>query len=426
MYVVRGIVAVLMAVGLIGCTESKTTSPAKVEAKATTQRIATTNPSTRSVATTARINPQPASVKEYIDNTAAIRAAYSKPSFEWPKPTLDPSVELREIGKLPPVTYPADNPYTEEKEELGRKLFFDPRLSGSGQIACASCHDPDLAWADGRTVSFGHDRTPLKRNAPSILFAAYLKPLFWDGRAATLEEQFQTPVAAHDEMNGNAEEIEKRLDAVPEYKAAFKSVFNADKPTLNDAAKAVATFERKLGTLVGRSDFDKFVGGRTDALSDAAVRGLHIYRTSARCMNCHNGPEFTDGKFHDLGLSYYGRKFQDLGRYEETHDPRDVGRFRTPTLRDIGRTGPYMHNGLFNLPGVINMYNAGMVSLRPTTQQKSDPLFPKQKSPLLKRLGLGTLEREDLQAFLESLDEPKLRVRPPTLPAAASETSKND
>lgn len=316
------------------------------------------------------------------------------------------------------VDNPKDNPYSKEKDALGYRLFFDPRLSGSGQIACASCHDPDLAWADGRTTSFGHDRAQLHRNAPGILLSGYAKSLFWDGRASNLEDQFLSPIVAHDEMSGDVEAIEKRLGAIPEYQQLFKDAFGPSaSPTIENAAKAVATFERGLSKLAGRSDFDHFLKGKTDALSDSAVRGLDLFRTTARCMNCHSGPIFSDNQFHDLGLSYYGRKFQDLGRYNVTKIPSDVGRFRTPTLRDIGRTRPYMHNGLFDLDGVINMYNAGMPTLVPRTEaQKSDPMFPKQKDPLLHPLGLNAQDRADLKAFLLSLDEPPLRIRPPQLP----------
>ena len=150
-------------------------------------------------------------------------------------------------------------------------------------------------------------------------------------------------------------------------------------------------------------------------MSDAAIRGMDLFRRDARCMNCHHGPLFSDGQFHDVGLSYYGRKYEDLGRYNVTGDPADVGRFRTPTLRDVTATGPLMHNGLFQLPGVLNMYNAGMPTLKRKEHQQDDELFP-TKSPHLKPLGLNKQDLSDLAAFLSTLEEPKLRVRPPELP----------
>ena len=145
-------------------------------------------------------------------------------------------------------------------------------------------------------------------------------------------------------------------------------------------------------------------------------RILKLFRTKARCVNCHHGPGFTDHGFHDVGLSYYGRKFEDLGRYRVTKDPADVGRFKTPSLRNVARTGPYMHNGLFDLPGLVNMYSAGMAVLQPKPEQRDDPLFPK-KSPLLQKLDLGEGEKGDLIAFLEALSDRRRRVMAPELPA---------
>jgi cytochrome c peroxidase len=353
--------------------------------------------------------------EEYRDLAAKLREAYSKPTAEWPAATLDPGVDAKELGRRPPVPFPPDNPFTKEKALLGRSLFFDPRLSGSGQIACASCHDPDLGWADGRTVAFGHDRQPLKRNAPALTNAAFNAPYFWDGRAPTLEAQVLEPIAAPSEMAGTGEDVVTRLSAVPDYRKMFASAFGSEEVTMPRVAQAVATFERTL--VAGRSRFDIFLAGRKDALSDEAVRGLHLFRTDARCMNCHHGPNFTDGQFHDLGLSFYGRTLQDLGRHEVTKRPEDVGRFKTPSLRNVGRTAPYMHNGLFELQGVLNLYNAGMPTLRRRPEQKDDPLFP-SKSPLLKPLGLNRQDLADLKAFMESLTEPRSRIRPKVPPGA--------
>jgi cytochrome c peroxidase len=159
--------------------------------------------------------------------------------------------------------------------------------------------------------------------------------------------------------------------------------------------------------------------GDAKALSDEAIRGLDVFRGAGRCMNCHHGPTFSDGQYHDLGLSYYGRELEDLGRYKISDQAEDVGRFRTPSLRNIGATGPYMHNGLFELSGVLNAYNAGMATLRRKPEQAGDPLFP-TKSPRLRPLGLNKQDLADLRAFLESLTEPKLRVRAPELPGLAA------
>lgn len=347
---------------------------------------------------------------EYTRLAAELRAAYAKPSAQWPKPNVDPDVKFVELGVVPASVFPATNPFSKEKAELGKLLFFDPRLSGSGQIACASCHDPDLGWADGRTTSFGHSRTSLRRNAPSTLNISHATRLFWDGRAASLEEQATAVVLNQDEMRNDAATAAARLRKIPAYPALFKSAFGDDTISLERAARAIATFER---TIVSRPNkFDAFLKGRNDALSDSAVRGLHLFRTAARCVNCHLGPTLSDNLFHNDNLTYYGRKFEDLGRYAVTKVPADIGRFKTPSLRNISRTGPYMHNGLFpHLEGVLRAYNAGMGVIRRKPEQKDDPLFP-QKSPHLRSLGLNEHDLADLRAFLESLAEVPLRVRP--------------
>lgn len=353
---------------------------------------------------------------EYQRLAAQLRVAYARPASEWPAATIDAGVAYVELGPVPAPVFPAGNPHSKAKEELGRLLFFDPRLSGSGEMACASCHDPDLAWADGRTTSFGHARTMLRRNAPTILNVAHSARLFWDGRADSLEQQAMDVVLNQDEMRHDAKGVAERLRRVPGYRRLFQEAFGDDTPTLEHAAQAIATFER---TVVSRPNkFDQFARGRSDALSDAALRGLHLFRTDARCANCHHGPTFTDGRFHNENVTYYGRKFEDLGRYQVTQDAADVGRFKTPSLRNIARTGPYMHNGLFpHLEGVLRAYNAGMGVIRRKPEQAGDPLFP-TKSPHLRPLGLNDHDLADLRAFLESLTEQPLRVRPDLPPDA--------
>jgi cytochrome c peroxidase len=211
-----------------------------------------------------------------------------------------------------------------------------------------------------------------------------------------------------------ADVVTQTLAAQPGYRAAFAKAFDGDeKISMARVAQAIATFERAI--VSRRSDFDRFLKGEHDAMSDAAVRGLHLFRTDARCANCHMGPTLSDEQFHDLGPSYYGREFQDLGRYEVTKDPKDVGKFKTPSRRNVTRSAPYMHNGLFDLMGVLRAYNAGMATLQRKPEQANDPLFP-TKSPHLRPLGLNANDLSDLRAFLESLEETRLRIRPPELP----------
>jgi cytochrome c peroxidase len=217
------------------------------------------------------------------------------------------------------------------------------------------------------------------------------------------------------EMANDPAEVVATVASSKGYRERFSTAFGSKDVAMERILQALAAFERTLVS-DGSSDFDRFLAGQPDALSDEAVRGLHLFRTKARCLNCHNGPLFSDEQFHNLGLTYYGRELEDLGRYNVTRDPADVGRFRTPSLRNLGRTGPYMHNGLFELDGVINMYSAGMPTITPKEEQREDPLFP-VKSPLLQRLDLAPDERADLKAFLLSLTERKRRIRAPELPA---------
>lgn len=346
---------------------------------------------------------------------AELRAAYTKPATEWPAPTVDDSVKPHyvELGLLPPVPFPTNNVYSAAKAALGKQLFFDPRLSGSLQIACASCHDPDLGWTDGRTVSFGHSRKELKRNAPTLNNVGHQGSFFWDGRSPTLEAQIAAVLANEDEMRSSQEHLQQTIGRLSAYTNAFQEVFGSAEPTVPAASRAMATFVRTITSQT--SPYDAFLRGNTNALDDAALRGLHLFRTAARCANCHHGPNLTDDRFHNIGLSYYGRKLEDLGRYRVTGEAADVGAFRTPSLRNLERTAPYMHNGLFDLDGVLNLYNAGMPTLRRKESQKDDPLFP-TKSHLLQPLGLNRQEIADLKAFLESLTESRIRVRPPVLP----------
>lgn len=346
--------------------------------------------------------------QQLAEQAAELRQVYSKPPNEWPAANVDRGVTFAEIGLLPEVEHPKDNPYSKEKAELGRKLFFDPRLSGSKQFACVSCHNPELGWTDGITASFGHDRQENPRNSMPIMNSAFRTHMFWDGRGTTLEDQVTGPLFATNEMHAEPEEVVKSVSAVKAYRESFKQIFNTDEIEIQHIAKAIACFERTI--VGGRSKFDSFMKGKPDALSDSAIRGLHLFRTKARCINCHSGPNFTDEGFHNNGLHGYGRKHQDLGRYEVTKKAEDVGKFATPSLRNVERTEPYMHHGLFEIDAVLTMYNAGGFHPKPTPAQKDDPLFPKT-SPLLKPLNLSKQEIADLQAFLFSLTEPKQRMK---------------
>ena len=349
---------------------------------------------------------------ERAEAVRQLREVYRREPAAWPSPHVDPGIEWREIGLLPPVEHPESNPFNATKVELGRLLFFDRRLSADGKMACVSCHEPNLGWADGRPVSQPHGRSP-DRNTPTIRNVAFQKNLFWDGRAGSLEQQVEDALTNPEEMAADRNDVVRMLGSSPGYRKLFDEAFSGRPITFAAVVEAVACFERTI--VSGRSRFDRFVLGDEAALSDDEILGLDLFRREARCMNCHHGPTFSDGRFHDLGLSFYGRSNEDLGRHAVTCEASDKGRFRTPTLRDVTHTTPLMHTGMFELSGVLNMYNAGMVTLKRQPYQRDDPLFP-VKSPHLKPLGLNRQDLADLAAFLGALEEPRQRVFPPELP----------
>ncbi|TDW51885.1 cytochrome c peroxidase [Flavobacterium sp. 270] len=356
---------------------------------------------------------------EYID-IQELRKVYSSgdPSL-WPAAALNERIDkskFQDIGILPAVPYPAYNPYSKEKESLGKILFFDPRLSLSGQIACASCHNPELGWTDNLTRSFGHDRQTGKRNSMTILNAAYAKTLFWDGRASSLEDQAQFPIGDPLEMNEKLTIAVDKIAQVKGYKTLFEAAFGDKKISLERIQYAIATFERSINS--PKSKFDQFISGKSDAYTDSQVKGLHLFRTKAQCINCHNTPYFSDNQFHNDGQTLFGTKNEDFGRYNVTKDVADIGKFRTPTLREAVNTKPWMHHGHFpSLLDVVELYNLG----NPSPIQKKylgtarDSLIPKA-DPMLRKLNLNKEEINDLLAFIETLSTPTRRIIYPTLP----------
>lgn len=343
-----------------------------------------------------------------------LRSLYEKEPALWPKPTVDDGVVHRELGVLPksPVNIFADS--VKGMAVLGKNLFFDPRLSGSNQISCSSCHAPDMHWTDGREVSVGNDHHPNKRNAMSLENVWAVEHLFWDGRANSLEDQANSPISSEIEMHQDLGKLPKKLKKIKGYNSLFTEAYGDKTITLERITHALATYQR--GIMSRKTPFDLFMEGKYDRLTDQQIEGLHLFRTKARCINCHNGPFLTDGKFHNEGLTYYGRKYEDLGRYHITKDPQDVGKFRTPSLRNVMQTGPWFHNGLFsNMEGVLNMYNVGMPRVKRKASQIDDPLFP-ETDPLLKPLGLSKKEKEAIIAFMESLSSVTWKDRAPVLP----------
>jgi cytochrome c peroxidase len=280
---------------------------------------------------------------------------------------------------------PEDNPLTPEKIELGRRLFFDKLLSVDRSIACVSCHKPELAFSDGLSVAVGVGGRKGTRNAPAIINRAYGRSFFWDGRAQTLEEQVLRPIQDPVEMRLTLDELTARLRADARYADAFRRAFG-DGVSATNVARALASFVRTLRS--GGSPFDRFQNGEQMALSVEARRGLELFRGKANCVACHAGPNLSDEQFHNTGVSW-GKG--DLGRYAVTGKEKDRGAFKTPTLREIARTAPYMHDGsIATLEEVIEYYNRG---------GNPNPYLDSELRPLR----LTVEDRQALVVFLRTL-----------------------
>jgi cytochrome c peroxidase len=293
---------------------------------------------------------------------------------------------------------PRNNPLTPEKVALGQMLFFDPRLSGSGAISCATCHNPSLGWSDAQATGLGHMGGRLRRHTPTILNVAYGEPYFWDGRAATLEDQAKGPLTSAAEMNMPAEQAVKRILSLPQYVTAFEYAFPGKQISVDTIAAAIASYER---TVVSTSaPFDKWVAGDESAISDSAKRGFVLFNGKANCAVCHSGWRMTDDGFHDIGIDG-----TDRGRAEVAPGIVQLEHaFKTPTLRNITQRAPYMHDGsVATLSAVIDHYDHGFVN-RPSLDTQ------------MHRLGLTPQEKVDLLAFLDTLTSVDAPAVVPVLP----------
>jgi len=306
-------------------------------------------------------------------------------------------VEIQAPLGLPPVPIPPNNKPTADTIALGRKLYYDPLLSLDGSIACATCHSPTHGFTDAMPVSTGFSGQLGKRNAPTVLNAAYQPVQFWDGRAPSLELQAAGPIANPIEMNQSHEACVGKLGANPEYPKLFQQAFGPGAITIGKVEMAIASFERTV--ISGNSPFDRYqYGGNKTAMKPAAIRGLALFKDPAKtnCVKCHTMENsyalFADGKYHNLGVGVNSEgEMTDLGRYGESKKESDKGAFRTPTLRNVAITGPYMHDGsLKTLRRVVDFYVGG---------GNSNPQLDKD----IKELRLTGQERDDLVAFLEAL-----------------------
>jgi cytochrome c peroxidase len=358
-----------------------------------------------------------------------VRAADSTPnssSFEIQMPRGIP----RELWSY---FIPSDNPMTFAKVELGRDLFFDTRLSADGSVSCASCHDPQRAFTDGKKVAEGVGARRGVRNSPTLLNAMFSTEQFWDGRAATLEDQAKMPLTNPDEMgNRSLGDVAAKIAAMPEYNRAFQQVFNGP-VTIDGFAKAVAAYERTL--ISGDTPLDRYLGGDLNALSDSARSGLALFRGKARCGICHafnqnfsafsNFPFLTDGNYRNTGVAVNLTGFNalarqamtaardetgngirelatheragELGRFVISGNTLDIGAFRTPSLRNVALTAPYFHDGSApTLEDVVRFYVKG---------GNENPNRDWQLEPV----SLTETEQRDLVEFLKALTSDEAR-----------------
>lgn len=343
-----------------------------------------------------KITPRTGSLAIMLAMTVVWGAALAQKSGqEAPKPPLG----------LPPLFWPEENPYTPEKEDLGRLLYFDPRLSSDSSVSCASCHDPKKAFGDGAAVATGIAGQKGNRSAPTVINRVYSGLQFWDGRAPSLEEQAKGPIANPIEMTSHKDPTAAhnacvdRLRKVPGYVQRFKEAFGTAEFTIDHIAQAIATFERTV--LSGNAPFDRYRAGDQSALSAEQVRGLEVFFKKSACDACHIGFNFTDGSFANIGIGM-DKPNPDLGRFRISGKEEDKGAFKTPTLREVANTAPYMHDGSFKtLEEVVEHYNKGGIK-NPHLHQRMKPL------------NLTEQDKKDLIAFLKALSgEGWQHVQPP-------------
>jgi len=296
------------------------------------------------------------------------------------------------------IPYMPDNEYTKERELLGKNLFFDPRLSGSNAISCASCHNPSFAWGDGLPKGVGHGHKELGRKTPTILNLAWTEKMMWDGRLSHLEGQALGPIGSEAEMNMVMDNLAKKVADISGYKALFEKAYPKQEITNDLIAKALAVYER--GVVSGKAPFDQWIEGNEAAITDEAKKGFVLFNTKANCAACHSGWRFTDDSFQDIGV-----KDGDIGRGKFLKMSSQQHAFKTPGLRNVTHRGPYMHAGSEKtLSDVVEFYNRGGDAKR------------ESQASTVKPLGLSDEEKKQLVTFLESLTSKDKPVELPVLP----------
>jgi len=309
-----------------------------------------------------------------------------------PKPStasLESALQAIPEG-FPEPEYPEDNGFSIDRWQLGKKLFFDPIMAADYSIICASCHLPQNAFSDTRALSTGAGGAMGTRNSPSLANVAYHPYLTREGGVPSLEMQVLVPIQEHNEFNFNILEIAERLLNIPEYVELSNRAYNRD-PDYYVITRALAVFERTL--ISGNSTYDRYAfRGEQNALSEAARRGMELFFSErTECSQCHGGFNFTGYAFENNGLY---EEYADAGRFRLTGNEEDIGRFKVPSLRNLGYTAPYMHDGsLESLEEVVEHYNSGGNAHG-------------NKSPLIRQLNLSESEKADLMSFLMSLNDP--------------------
>ena len=301
---------------------------------------------------------------------------------------------------LPRIPWPEDNGYSPARAELGRILFFDGRLSANGQVSCASCHEPSHAFSGSEARSSGVDGKTGVRHAPTLINRAWGQSQFWDGRAPTLEAQVMVPIANPDEMGMTVDQVVERIRRIKGYAPLFAAAFGDSTINFERIAKAIATFERTI--VSGNSPYDRFLAGEKHALTKQQKDGLDFYNKKGECAECHSGPNFTDEKFANLGVGA-DQSQPDPGREAVTKKRSDWGKFKAPTLRDLARRGPYLHDGSAKtLSEVLDIYAKGGLP-NPHLDTRLAPFYMDDKT------------RQDLLAFLDSLNgEGWQKITPPS------------
>ncbi|MEY4766268.1 MAG: hypothetical protein RI907_2941 [Pseudomonadota bacterium] len=299
------------------------------------------------------------------------------------------------------VPFPPDNAPTAERVALGKQLFFDPRLSGSGFLSCASCHNPAMGWSDGLATGLGHDFKRLGRATPTILNAVFQPLLMWDGRKPNLEQQALGPIEAAAEMNMPLDQLEKRLQGIAGYLPLFEKAYPGEGISRVTVGKALASYERTIVST--ESPFDRWRKGDGAAVNASVKRGFEVFNGKGNCVKCHQGFNFTDNGFHNIGVKSL-TDVEDEGRFAHRKIKILKGAFKTPTLRDVELTAPYMHNGMYQtLEEVVEHYDRG-------GDVKTN------LSPNMQALGLSAGEKQDLVAFMKSLTGAPMWVTLPQLP----------